>query len=193
MCSGKGGAPRKKCQEYDKKLLAGLGAFPQKTKRPTATAEAAHRVTSPAALPGLQLTGHWRSACMKALAWRMPGASDRRCPCVAGLSRAVAERDHAGGGEPLDLLAREPELAQDLGGVLAEKRRRAVDPGRRPRGASGKAEESHAPLPGLIHRRHELEVAHLRILEDLVELVDRARRDARRLQPRDPLAGGGRR
>src|SRR6266511_3798737 len=59
--------------------------------------------------------------------------------------------------------------------------------------APGKVQDAHAPRPRLIHRRHEPEIAHLRILEDLVKLVDRACRDARRLEARHPLGRGRRR
>src|SRR5438552_9220920 len=80
------------------------------------------------------------------------------------------QRDDARFREALDLGRREPELAEDFGGVLAEQRRCASDRRRRRRGSDREAEHSRRPVAGLLDGGHEPEVLHLRVLEDLVEL-----------------------
>src|SRR5258705_3790526 len=107
-------------------------------------------------------------------------------PRLTRLLGLLAEDDDAGRGEAIDLLAREPELAEHLGGVLAEQRRGAIDARRRAGGAAGEREHLHLAHPGLIDLGHESQVTHLRVLEDLVEFVDGPRRYAARLQSRHP-------
>src|SRR5688572_24962630 len=91
--------------------------------------------------------------------------------------------------EPVNLLRCHAELREHLVGVLAEPRRRAAD--RRGRGGRTcrKSEDAGRTEPGLLEFGNEPEMADLRILEHLVELVDRARGDLALLHPRDPLGG----
>src|SRR3990170_3786686 len=88
-----------------------------------------------------------------------------------------AEGDDTVGGQALDLGAREAELAEHLGGVLAEERRRAADRRRRRRRPHREREHARAAVPGLLDLGDEPEVLRLGVLERLVELVDRPRGD----------------
>src|SRR6185436_2757842 len=102
----------------------------------------------------------------------------------------LPEPDDAGRREAIDLLAREPELAEHLGGVLTEQRRGPIDARRSAGRAAGEREHLHFARAGLIHLGHVPLMARLRVLEHFVELVDRTRRDASGLEARDPFGGG---
>src|SRR5437667_6883047 len=102
---------------------------------------------------------------------RTASASSTACRRV--LISPSCERDDAGGGEALDLRAPEAELAEHLGGVLAEPRGRAADRGGRRRGADGEGEHLRLSVARLIDLGHEAEVLNLGVVEHLVELVDR--------------------
>src|SRR5688500_2998913 len=93
--------------------------------------------------------------------------------------------------EPVDLLARHAELREDLLRVLTEPRRGPADRGGRRGRPRGKSEHARGAQPGLLELRDEPQVPHLRVLEHLVELVDRARGDLSLLHALHPLGRGG--
>ena len=93
--------------------------------------------------------------------------------------RGRRERDRAGLGERRDLGRRELEdLGQHLRRVLAEKRGGPPDRRRCGRRSEGEAQHPHAPVVRLVRRlRHfgqKAQVPNLRVVEDLVQLVDQA-------------------
>src|SRR5215813_3425574 len=92
-----------------------------------------------------------------------------------GLRRAPPvsrQRDDAGGGEAIDLALRQAQLAEHLCGVLAEPRGRAPDPPGRRRRPDREVEHARGAKARLLDRLHQAQVLHLRVVEDLVELVD---------------------
>src|SRR5712692_4024907 len=124
-----------------------------------------------------------------AAAARIASATTMVRPCMVTSCAAPgsAERHDTPSREPVDLVAREPELGEHLGGVLAEERRGAADRGGRRRRADGEGEHLRLAVAGLVDLRDEAQVLHLRVLEDLIELVDRPRGDLRRLEALYPL------
>src|SRR2546427_11334138 len=80
-------------------------------------------------------------------------ASARSTRCRRIVTSRSCERDDAGGGEALDLRAPEAELAEHLGGVLAEPRGRAADRGGGPRGAGGGGGRLRPPRAPVRHFR----------------------------------------
>src|SRR4051812_27624586 len=60
--------------------------------------------------------------------------------------------DHAGVAKPPDLLLCVPQLAEDLGGVLPEERRRGADRGRRPCQSERWRDLVDGTQDGMLHR-----------------------------------------
>src|SRR5262249_39290707 len=108
---------------------------------------------------------------------------------VSFLLESLRQRDDAGGGEALDLALRQAELAEHLGGVLAEPRSRTPDPSGRRRRPDREVEHARGPVARLLDRFHQAQVLHLRVLEDLVEFVDRTGGHLLGLESRDPHGG----
>src|SRR6185295_11256872 len=99
----------------------------------------------------------------------------------------AASSDDSFALQPRDAGVVEADLAQDLGGVLAERRRMRDDPARR-------AAERHrlAEVRHVADLLHDAELAHLRVRERLVDRIDRAARHAGRVERIDPVGGAAR-
>src|SRR5439155_25022289 len=82
------------------------------------------------------------------------------------------------------------ELSADLGGVLAEPRRRPPDRAGCRRRPDWKVEHARGAVSRLLDRRHQSEMFHLRVFEHLVELIDRSGGHLLDLEPCDPSGRG---
>jgi len=95
--------------------------------------------------------------------------------------------DDAVPSQSRNLLGRVAQLAQDLVGVLAVLGRGATN--RAGRARERRRQPLHPDLTalGMAHGPRQVEMLHLRVLEDLPDVVDRPRGDARTVEGLDPL------
>src|SRR6202140_3228690 len=84
----------------------------------------------------------------------------------------------------------EPEFFKYRVGVLAQLRRPRHQPRRRARQRNALADQPHLALVLLGHALGDAEMLDLRVVEHLVDGVDRAARHAGLVQPLDPIGAG---
>src|SRR6185312_12237537 len=117
-------------------------------------------------------------------------------PSISAIMRSLGEiifrssSNRAVAVQSLDGIVVIPELAQHRVGVLAALRRRAVQPRRRAAQRDRLSDQVDAAERRMIDRLGDAQMLHLRVGEDLVHAVDRARRHARRVDDLDPLGRG---
>src|SRR5215475_8860776 len=98
---------------------------------------------------------------------------------------AFGGSDHRVSPKLRDFLRPVAGLPQDLVGVLAERRRLAVDPGATMREPEPSADQTHRPV-ARVDRLEHVAMLELRMADDLVDLPDRPARHVGRRQPRLP-------
>src|SRR5215468_5985639 len=110
---------------------------------------------------------------------RYPGGG---CGAIA-LSIWSDRSDDSGAAQRLDLRRGVAGLAEDLVGVLAQRRRLALDARAAVREPKSSADQAHRPV-ARVDRLHHVAVIQLRVLRDLLDLPHRrawhvGRREAR--------------
>ena len=115
------------------------------------------------------------------------GAGSRRPSRASSSGRAGAPRAPEARSSAMAAGERSEHVPQHLVRVLAEVGRRPLDARRRAAELHGNPRQPDPPGRRMVHLHRHLPVPDLRVLEDLADVVDRPRREARLREPGHPV------